>query len=234
MALIEPSGSLVSCVNGKVGDVVFYRGRWGPVARQWVNPTNTITPERTAVRNNFATMIAFYNSLTADIQQEWDIYAATLVKRNRISQAYTPTGLQVFMERNLNLSTVVSGPLFFPPVDTPFPQVHTLEALGFTATTIPIQGTFTNGGFNIPAPTRVAYYATDNVAAHVVRKKNRYRFMRMDFPPNSLSKDLFPQWSAAWGPSVPTPGMKIFVKVVSVNFNTGQASPPFYCSQIVS
>lgn len=234
MAFIVPSGSLVSCVNGKVGDVVFYRGRWGQVARKWVYPTNTITARRTNVRSNFASLISLYNSLTQEMQNEWNVFASTLVKLNRVAYAYVPTGLQIFMERNINLSMIAQGPLLVPPVDASLPAYVQFNNPVMDIANVWIHLVNSINDIILPADIYAIIYATNNVAAHVRNKKNRYRIITTYPPGGTTNGNLINEWDSAWAPAEPIPGMRIFTKAVFINGVTGQASPPIYCSKLVS
>lgn len=233
MAFIVP-GPLVTSINGKVGDVVFYRGRWGQVAREWVYPTNTITPERTAVRNNFSTILSIYNSLTPDLQNDWNIYASTLVKRNRSGQPYVPTGLQIFMERSINISMVGGIINIAPSPNTPFGDLQNFYCNLLDPANMVLQTPFIQDPGHVPPNTRLLLYASTNQVAHKMRQKNRLRIIRHINAGDISSTDIILPYLSVWSPIIPITGMRIFFKAVAINTSTGQAGAPFYCSQLVS
>jgi hypothetical protein len=234
MALIVPSGGLVSQVNGKVDDKVYYRGRWGNVVRAWVNPTNTITPERTAVRNLFASLMSLFNSLTPDMQDDWNNFAAYLIKHNRLAQPYIPTGLQIFIERNMNLSRCSLPLLLLPPEDTGtlFSDIVTFSSPVITPTSLIVNldiypaNSFAHGF--------IIFYASNNQSASRTSMFNRYRIIQPTDIVAPFTTDWILPWLNTWTGSIPTVGKKIFLKAVGINKETGEASAPAYCSQIVT
>lgn len=234
MALIVPSGGLVSQVNGKVDGKVYYRGRWGNVVRAWVNPTNTITPQRTAIRALFTSLMSLFNSLTPEMQDEWNQYAVYMVKFNRLAQPYVPTGLQVFLERNINLSIVGIMPLLLPPPDDELFYLKSFFAVSFTTAHLQVDGIYSNGLTTIPGNNVLAYYATNNTPPGRMSATNRYRFINVQPPGFTVAINNLIAWNGAWNPSTLIVGQKIFMKAITINQITGKASPPAYCSQIIS
>jgi hypothetical protein len=234
MALIVPSGGLVSQVNGKVDDKVYYRGRWGNVVRAWVNPANTITPERTAARALFASEMSLYNSLTPDMQDEWNKFASYQVKFNRLAQPYVPTGLQVFLERNINLDTTGNLPLLLPPIDGKILPIQSITAGTFTTTSMPVAVSMYDNLSVLPLPFFGCIYATNNQPPGRNFMSNRYRFLFARHPGFTMNIDWYGAWHSIWNLSIAIPGKKVFFKAVIINGSTGQASAPAFCSQIIS
>lgn len=234
MALIVPSGGLISQVNGKVDDKVYYRGRWGNVVRAWVNPTNTITPQRTAVRALFASLMSLFNSLTPDMQDDWNKFAQSLVLFNRLAQPYVPTGLQVFMSRNTNLAIIGQGPLLLPPDDEKMFYFLHSESLLITPVYMDLQSYFTAPGDLLPANMYAVAYATNNQPAGRTFMSNRMRIVHIYPPGSAVAIVILADWLTVWNPAIPITGMKIFFKTVIINGITGQASTPVFCSKLVS
>lgn len=234
MALIVPSGGLVSQVNGKVDGKVYYRGRWGNVVRAWVNPTNTITPQRTAVRALFASLMALFNSLTPDMQDDWNKFASYMIKHNRLTQPYIPTGLQVFLERNINLATISQGPLLLPPDDEKIISILGAQCSGITGAVFLVTAINYNGLAFLPPHQYGVIYTTNNAPAARSFQSNRYRVTNISPPATNFGGNILPNWLTTWNPSTPIVGKKLFAKCVIINGNTGQATPPAFCSQIVT
>lgn len=234
MALIVPSGGLISQVNGKVNDKVYYRGRWGNVVRAWVNPTNTITPERTAARALFASLMALFNSLTPEMQDEWNQYAGYIVKFNRLAQPYVPTGLQVFMERNTNLAMISAGPILVPPPYSQLWSLKSVKCIGLSAITMDLTSRLYDGTHFIPANSALTWYATMPQSPGITNMTNRYRFINFETFPSPTNTNLIVPYGVVWPTAILTPGLKVFFKETIINNITGEASTPIYCSQIIS
>lgn len=233
-ALVVPSGGLISQVNGTVDNKVYYRGRWGNVVRAWVNPANTITAKRTAIRALFASLMSLFNSLTPDMQDDWDKFAQYQKRFNRLAQPYIPTGLQVFLERNMNLGIMSQGPLLIPPDDTNLMPVISGSIGTLTPLVFNINATFFDNTNITPAGFGIVYYATDNQPPGRSFMSNRYRLVNYRFNPNNITNfDISIEWTNAWtGPRIT--GQKIFLKLLTINTLTGQASQPWFGSKIVS
>lgn len=234
MAIIIPSGSVVAAINGTLDGYVYYRGRYGNTVRTWVNPVNTITARRTAVRALFASLISLYNSLTPAMQDDWDIAAADQRRKNRLAQQYTPTGLQFFLERNMNLAICGTGPLLLPIPDQ---ENRALLICGIGVIT---NLTFTTDAFAwnqvsfIPAGYTYVIYTSDNQPAGKMFQYNRWRITFAFSGPINLPVDIITQWLSTWSPSVPITGKRIFMKAQIINSDTGQATAPVFSSKIVS
>lgn len=233
-ALIVPSGGLISQVNGTVDNKVYYRGRWGNVVRTWVDPANTITPQRTAIRALFASLQSLFNSLTPDMQDDWNTFAGSLVNFNRLAQPYIPTGLQTFMQRNINLDMISAGPLLFPPNDEFILPVISYTCSLATIGLIALNGIYTNNTNTTPSPYYTVIYSTDNQSPGKSFMSNRYHVTTYILPGVAFSLNLYPEWQTAWAPSTLLTGQKLFFKTLTINGNTGQASKPAFCSQIIS
>jgi hypothetical protein len=234
MAIFIPSGGIVSQINGRVGDKVYYRGRYGETVRNWVYPTKTISPLRTAVWNQFKSLMSLFNSLTPDMQDDWNHFASSLVKFNRLKQSYVPTGLQIFMERNINLLLISQIPILLPVADQSVGYLISASINTCTAALLNTTCQYTTGLNTVPIDCWAIIYATNNAPAGAIYKTNRYRIIATRTPGAPLTTTWNGEWNLAWAPSTKTPGKRIHLKFVTVNLNTGQASPPVYCSSLVS
>ena len=230
MAIFIPSGGIVAQINGRVGDKVYYRGRYGETVRNWVYPNKTLSPRRTAVWNLFKSLNSLYNSLTPAMQDDWNIYANNISKFNRLAQPYIPTGLQLFLERNINLSLLSLMPILLPPDNDLIIPITSFHITSPSHTQLLIYATFFNNlSSHTPAHHWMRIYATDQRPPSVHSMTNRYLIIATSVPLNPLPQNMHFNWTAIYG-SVLIPGNKIFFKIVLINDNTGEASNPVFSS----
>ena len=114
MALVK-FGNGVAAISGKIDGTVFSRVRGGAVARGWTMPVNAPTASQAALRSQFATVSWEWNNITAAQRSQWNAQAVTAERTNRLGETYTPSGRQLFMELNKNLSLVGSALIAPPP-----------------------------------------------------------------------------------------------------------------------
>jgi hypothetical protein len=141
MGLIK-YGIAVADISGKVSGNVFARNRAGSYVRKWAKPTNTPTAKQSANRLAFGNVSKDWALLTPIQQEAWNTLASTVTRLNRLGEAYTPTGRQIFLEsannmRVLGLTILTDAPisLLQPTIDgSPIVDVEeTADALATMA-----------------------------------------------------------------------------------------------------
>jgi hypothetical protein len=233
MAIFIPSGSIVAAINGTVDGLVYYRGRYGNVIRRWVNPVNTVTAPRTTWRATFRTLISAYNGLTQPQRDAWNSYADQFRLPNRLGSLYGPSGIQIFMTRNLNLSVLGLGPISAPPLASPLNFLGGFTATTFSSLHLNVIAQMIDGTTNVPAGHSLVYAGTTNQVPHKQTMYNRFRILA-NFPPaTAMAQDLITAWSAVYG-IAPISTKKIFVKAYLINRTSGEHTFPSWSNQIVS
>ena len=114
MAIAQLSGIGVTEIRNKLGNQVFTRNRAGQIVRAWVNPTNTPSAHRTNARNNFASAVSLWASLSSDEVEQWRIFGQRFTKTNSIAQKYRPSARAIFIECNMNLLAAGQAPISSP------------------------------------------------------------------------------------------------------------------------
>lgn len=114
MGLIKFGGG-VSAISGKIGGTVYARNRGGAYARNWAKPTNTPTMKQSENRLAFGNMSKGWADLTKDEQDGWNALASTVTRMNRLGDAYTPTGRQIYLESANNMRVIGQTPLAVAP-----------------------------------------------------------------------------------------------------------------------
>lgn len=233
MAQFVPGGGTVAAISGKLGNVVFYRGRWGNTIRAWAYPVNTPSPLRTIYRGNFAALVSLFNTLTPAMKNDWSEYAHEFDTVNRLGARYIPTGLQQFITMNMNLLTCGLIPILIPNGHQVLLPIHRLSLSGVTPVSMIGSATLV-GGFTVMPPDHYGVYAfTNNQVPHMRNKLNRYRIAAIVVPGQNLTGSIIASWLATWPGFAPVSGMRIFIKGHTVNGLTGEASIPFYTSALV-
>lgn len=115
MALVK-FGNGVASISGKIDGTVFSRVRGGAVARGWTNPIKAPTALQISYRTAFAAIVAEWANLSASERTAWNAQALTAERQNRLGETYVPSGRQLFMELNKNLSLVGSALIQSPPL----------------------------------------------------------------------------------------------------------------------
>ncbi len=139
MALIKYGGG-VSVIAGKQGGAVHARNRAGAYIRNWAKPSGGPTASQTVRRAQFAAQSNAWRDLTDAQREDWNTFAAGMTAFNRLADAYTPTGRQVFISCNQNLSLVGEAAI----LDAPFGAVPPSIAHGWTTNFIVAGGIVTN------------------------------------------------------------------------------------------
>lgn len=152
MGLIKFGGG-VSAISGKIGGTVYARNRGGAYARNWAKPTNTPTAKQSANRLAFGNVSKDWAGLTSSQQDGWDALASTVSRLNRLGDAYTPTGRQVYLESANNMRVIGQTPLTDAPVSLLQPTIDgtpglTLEVSAGAPSAITITGLAAQSGIS--------------------------------------------------------------------------------------
>ena len=87
--------ALINAALGKLGNVVFTTGRFGPVVRKRVKGVNPKTAGQSTVRSAFSVATKNFATVGAISQGAWDAVAANIPKTGKLGKAYTNTGAQL-------------------------------------------------------------------------------------------------------------------------------------------
>jgi hypothetical protein len=121
MALVK-FGNGIAALSGRIDGTVFSRVRGGAVARGWTKPVSTPTAAQIAVRSSFATVTGLWSALTGSQRSSWNAQALTAERLNRLGESYTPSGRQMFIEANKNLSLAGMTEIELPPANWLLPS----------------------------------------------------------------------------------------------------------------
>lgn len=121
---------LFSDARNKLGGTVFARNPYSLYTRPLVNPTQPRTAPQVANRQSFATLTKLWSTLTQTQRNSWNTQADDIVWTDTLGHQYPPSGQQLFMANNRNLSLIGLAPILtLPPNKGPIPyyQITTMN-----------------------------------------------------------------------------------------------------------
>jgi hypothetical protein len=146
-------GTLTSDARGKLGGVVFTRGRNGTNMKAHAVGLNAASPYRAAQRNSFAFGVPAWQALSFSNQTTWAALAASYTYINSLAQAYSPTGMQLWMQAYSNAARFSTVPPSSAPMSKPsILPIDDVEVLS-------LAGVLTVTGYSggIPSPQAFSY-----------------------------------------------------------------------------
>ena len=190
---------------GRKDSVVYFKGRYGYVARQHVSPRNPRTPSQQDHRENVRAVSLRWRTLTPEQQAAWRVTAAN---RDFVSEAGRPVrlnGCNFFVRLNVRRADLDLPQFDLPPAEPVF-GLNPVEELVITyiageitlklrVPSPPAQLTLVQG----PAPVRTG-----------VRRVERFPFLGLLPAPIAGWSDITELYVARYG--VPKAGMAIWIR----------------------
>jgi hypothetical protein len=220
------TSALISDARNKLGGDVFARNRAGLYVRVKVKPKNPKTTIQQSNRANFSSFTKGWRSLTAAQIAGWNSLAGSSTLTDTLGNSYQPTGLQLFISCNRNLSLINASTIANAPTTKPsFPAILT-------------PGSFQHidsgawGRLNVTMTAAALALWNEVQASLTPPLSNGLSFVGGSIYRNigtsngTLSNFAFWYPSALWPSKVPVPGQNIGVKVRLVDPATGYASMP--------
>jgi hypothetical protein len=167
-------GTLTSDMRGKVGGIVFSRGRNGTNLRAHAVPVNPATLLQVGVRGTLAASQNAWRLLDGIQKQSWTSFASFYLWTNPLGQAYVPTGLQLWTQAYVNAAAYGT----FPPGtwSGTMPVLNPVVGLALTRSGYDLYCYASIAGA-LPAVSWILY-ASATIGANVIYcKKTSRRFM---------------------------------------------------------
>lgn len=216
MAKVKLS-ALVSEMRGKLNGSVFSRNRGGAYLRTKITPLNPQTLAQTLVRSSFTAVSQAWKALTQQQRDAWDSSVNNFIGTDVFGDQKTPSGFNLFMKLNKNLLDVNEATLVLPPVPSAVQAFTSLAVVADTgAGTLTVTASDPN-----TADTAVKVFATAGVSPGKSFVKSEFRQISVHAPAGTAIAVYTAQYIATFG-SLPSAGLKVFIKYVPVNINTGQ------------
>lgn len=204
--------------RGKINGHVASKNRSGAYARTKVTPVNPQTSFQLAARALLTAFSQAWRALTQAQRDAWNSAVGSFAKTDVFGDLRNPTGKNLYTALNTNLSNAGQATISDPPVPAGAGQV-TAGAL-----------VMTNGGAKTIAHTddtsghTILVWATPGVSPGKSFVKNDYRFLTTFAGGASSPANIATAYEARFGD--PAVGLKVAVKLVSVNNTTGEMGTP--------
>jgi len=218
MALIK-YGPTIASASGSVGGTTFARNRAGAYIRQRSKPVVPVSARRTQINGWLGDLVAYWQTtLGASDRAKWDAAAKTTSFPNKLGDAYTPTGLNLYIRTNASLYCCAQAKLATPPINPVGPP------LGPTLTYDTGDGVriATIGSWD---PTLTGWLLI-HVSAPCRPSINYHKgpYVRMK---NIALSDLAALPAVILGKSLCTAGARLFFRLVPVLTDGAVASPTY-------
>jgi len=191
--------------SGRKNSVVYFKGRYGYVARQYVCPKNPRTAEQLAHRSNVRAVTGRWRALSAEQHAAWRTAAANQYSVTESGDPVRLSGYHLFVSLNVRRADLDLPQFDLPPAEPVFSPNPVAELV------------ITNTGDEITLKVRVpsppTQYTLVQGARPVrtgVRRVERFPFLGLLPPPIDGWSDITGLYKARYGE--PKVGMAIWIR----------------------
>lgn len=224
-------GALVVDGRGKIGGHVASKNRAGAYLRTKVTPVNPQTGYQGQVRNLFTTLSQGWRGLTQAQRDAWNAAVSDYARTDIFGDLKNPTGFNLYQRLNNNLNSIEEATIASPPLPE---AVGEIVATSLTAEDGTVAQSLSVAlAAAVPANTTVKVFATAPQSAGRSFVKSQYRQIGTLAAAATSPADILAMYQARFG-STGEVGQKIFVKLLAINSNTGQAGTPSQVSALVT
>lgn len=110
------AGNLAGMISGKIGNLVFTHGRYGPVIRTRVKPVTTTSPATDLARNSLTACSKYWQTMNAVKKLAWTTYAANNPITDRLGTSQILSPHAAFNQINCRLLQAGYPIMEAPPV----------------------------------------------------------------------------------------------------------------------
>jgi hypothetical protein len=90
--------AIATSIRGSIGGITFFPGKHNSIlARARVVPAHPNTERQQNAKDAFAQAIAKWTSLSGAVRNEWNQWASSITRTNKMGDSYTPSGRQEFI-----------------------------------------------------------------------------------------------------------------------------------------
>lgn len=227
MKFISP---LVSDARASLGGATFSKNRGGNYVRAKVAPVQPRTVAQQNARSNLATISGAWKSLTQNQIAGWNSLASGVTLSDSLGNSYSPSGAQLFVGNNRNLSdidqTIIdTAPPSAPDFEDISPLVLTITAGTPAFTIAPTIGAAPTGNSFLVRATAQLSPGISYIG------QSQYRIIAVFAASAYASLNVLTAYTARFGTL--TAGQNIGVSVTLVNIATGFQSTAITARKIV-
>jgi len=210
-------GMMVVDGRGKIGGHVASKNRGGAYFRTKVSPVNPQTSSQLGARNRFTNLSQAWSSLTQAQRDAWNAAVSDYARTDIFGDLRQPTGFNLYQRLNNVLVNCNESAVSTPPVPGTTPSVS-LTGLTYTVGTPALSVAYSG---TVDSGYGLMVFATAPQSAGRNFVKSQYRQIVILDDGDTSPVDILSDYTNKFG-GVGSVGQKIFVKVVPVNFTTGQ------------
>lgn len=223
-------GAIVVDGRGKLGGHVFTKTKSGATMRTKVTPVNPQTSAQASARSRLGGNSQTWSALTEAQRESWQVRAKETSKTNVFGDQYFPSGKNLFTSLNNNLLLIGQQPIRVAPTMNPMPFLVELSFTAVASTGL-INLIFDYSGSGVSG--YLVCEATSGFSRGRYNFDGSYRYIGSAHVGAYLSpSELGAAYIAKFGALVP--GTKVSIRCYFVDSGTGQASPRFTATAIVS
>lgn len=218
--------ALVSDMRNKLNGSVFSKNRAGSYLRNKVTPINPQSIAQSTARNLLTSFSQGWKSLTQAQRDAWNSAVGSWTGTDIFGDIKTPTGLQLYIRLNVNISLAGGTPITLPPVSI---GVDPVDSLALSATTGPDVFDVTASPDPVPADHALYLEATPGLSPGISNANSRFRTIAV-IPAASSAGDEISAYTAKFGAL--TSGQKYFIRAKLIRLSTGEVSQTVVASSI--
>jgi hypothetical protein len=228
MKFISP---IFSDARASVGGATFSKNRGGNYVRSKVAPVQPRSLAQQGARANLALFSGMWKGLTATQRAGWAGLAAGIVLKDTLGNSYTPTGSQLFVGCNRNLSDITATAITTAPSSVPnFPQ---LTPLALTATSVTPAMALATALAASPTGFTFLVKATAQLSPGISYVgQSKYRIIGSFAATTFASMNLLATYTARWGAL--RSGQKVQIAVSLIQIVSGFQSLQNTASVIIT
>lgn len=222
-------GAIVVDGRNKIGGHVASKNRAGSYFRTKVSPTNPGTSYQVNVRNRLAGLSTAWRALSAAQIKAWNTAVPDYTRTDIFGDLRNPSGFNLHQKLNNNLLNIGQAVITSPPLPEAidaFTSVSVAAAEGLQTVTITYAPV-------IAADHSVLVFGTPAISPGISFVKSEFRqfdvMIAADVSPFAISAEYIAKFGV-----VGAAGMQIFIKMVQINWATGQAGIPIIASCIIA
>lgn len=220
---------LVEELRGKFGQSVAATGRGGSYFRARVIPFNPKSDSQLAARSRLTTYSQAWAGLTENQRTQWNDAVDSWKNTDVFGVKLTPSGFNLYVALNSNLSVIGGTPLTVPPAIVAVPTV-----------TVPVVTQVHSGATvfdvaeaTVPAGCDLILEATEPMSQGRNSAGSKYRIITVINGGTSMPFTATTVYATKFGgPGLA--GQKVFMRVTPIENTTGKRGASLTCSCVVS
>ena len=214
-------GIVWSDARGKVNGLVYSRNTFGVYVRNLASPTQPRTPAQLNIRAIVQNLSRQWRDLTPAQRDGWNALAAQVTLTDSLGNSYHPTGQQLFVGLNTNLSLIGTSTITNPPAAPVLVNTPTNVYVTATGGTTPVLTVGWDGG---DANLDAIIYATSTISAgRKFIRPSEFRIVSNAGGAGAPATSILSPWQQKYGPAPNPAAGKVAVGVKLIDSNTGFA-----------